>query len=301
MVGVARFSTIAAKLARSKGVSAPKGYRVSPNITLRKPILPTIDNIKVRDDHPLWQFFHNKQFVRSSEDLDVQGRSWTVQDLRKKSFEDLHALWYVCLKELNKIGREAIIYEDIGSAKIQQCMDFEEKLKNSMLAIRQVLTERESALSNAKAEFSVIGEDYLSEFKQNYLSSEDVETDEWFDKIERLQYAIFGINSTYESVKIDVEFLKGIRYIASLYFEKFNTKETGIESLRDIVEVYKVFENGSSAEGFKNAIESIVEYRESDLIIPPSKEILVIQNLVDEKINEANSVAEPESIPSEQH
>lgn len=301
MVGVARFSTIAARLARSKGVSAPKGYRVSPNITLRKPILPTIDNIKVRDDHPLWQFFHNKQFVRSSEDLDVQGRSWTVQDLRKKSFEDLHALWYVCLKELNKIGREAIIYEDIGSAKIQQCMDFEEKLKNSMLAIRQVLTERESALSNAKAEFSVIGEDYLREFKQNYLSSEDVETDEWFDKIERLQYAIFGINSTYESVKIDVEFLKGIRYIASLYFEKFNTKETGIESLRDIVEVYKVFENGSSAEGFKNAIESIVEYRESDLIIPPSKEILVIQNLVDEKINEANSVAEPESIPSEQH
>ncbi|TID30343.1 hypothetical protein CANINC_001045 [Pichia inconspicua] len=301
MVGVARFSTIATRLARSKGVSAPKGYRVSPNITLRKPILPTIDNIKVRDDHPLWQFFHNKQFVRSSEDLDVQGRSWTVQDLRKKSFEDLHALWYVCLKELNKIGREAIIYEDIGSAKIQQCMDFEEKLKNSMLAIRQVLTERESALSNAKAEFSVIGEDYLNEFRQNYLSSEDVETDEWFDKIERLQYAIFGINSTYESVKIDVEFLKGIRYIASLYFEKFNTKETGIESLRDIVEVYKVFENGSSAEGFKNAIESIVEYRESDLIIPPSKEILVIQNLVDEKINEANSVAEPESIPSEQH
>lgn len=300
MVGVARFSTIAARLARSKGVPAPKGYRVSPDIKLRKPILPTIDNIKVRDDHPLWEFFHKKQFVRSSEDLEIQGRSWTVQDLRKKSFEDLHALWYVCLKELNKIGREAIIYEDIGSAKIQQCMELEEKLKNSMLAIRQVLTERESALSNAKAEFSVVGETYLTEFKQNYLNSENVETDEWFDKLERLQYAIFGINSTYESIKIDVEFLKGIRYIASLYFEKFNTPQSGIDSLRDIVEVYKVFENGSTAEGFKSAIESIVEYRESDLVIPPSKEILVIQNLVDEKINEANSIAEPEFAETEQ-
>lgn len=300
MVGVARFSTIAARLARSKGVSAPKGYRVSPDITLRKPILPTIDNIKVREDHPLWEFFHNKQFVRSSEDYDVQGRSWTVQDLRRKSFEDLHALWYVCLKEMNKIGREKVIYEDVGSAKIQQCMEFEDKLKNSMLAIRQVLTERESALSNAKAEFGVIGEAYLNEFKQEYLQSENVETDEWYDKLERLQYAIFGINSTYESVKIDTEFLKGIRYISSLYFEKFNTTESSIESLRDIVEIYKVFENGSTAEGFKTAIESIVEYRESDLIIPASKEILVIQNLVDEKINEANAIAEPEAATIEE-
>lgn len=300
MVGIARFSTISARLARSKGVSAPKGYRVSPNITLRKPILPTIDNLKVRDDHPLWEFFHNKQFVRAAEYLEVQGRSWTVQDLRKKSFEDLHALWYVCLKEMNKIGREKVIYEDIGSAKIQQCMELEDKVKNSMLSIRQVLTERESGLANAKSEFGVVGEEYLNEFKQKYLESENVETDEWFDKLERLQYAIFGINSTYESVTIDVQFLTGIRYVSSLYFEKFNATESGVDSLRDIVEVYKVFENGSTAEGFKTAIESIVEYRESDLVIPPSKEILVIQNLVDEKIQEANSIAEPETAAVEE-
>jgi large subunit ribosomal protein L47 len=295
MVGLARFSTAAARFARAKG------YRVPRDVQLRKPILPTIDNIKVRDDHPLWEFFHNKQFLRSAEDLDIQGRSWTVQDLRKKSFEDLHALWYVCLKEMNKIHREHIIYEDIASSKIQQCMQFEEALKNSMLAIKQVLTEREASLSNAKAEFKIIGEEYLQEFKQSYLNSENVETDEWYDKLERLQYAIFGINSTYESVTINEEFLNGIKYISSLYFEKFSSQlEEGnkIDDLKDIVEVYKIFENGSTLEGFKVAIESILEYRENDLIIPASKEIMVIQNLVDEKINEANQIAEPEAQPS---
>lgn len=290
MVGIARFSTAAARLARTKG------YRVPHNIELRKPILPTIDNIKVREDHPLWEFFHKKEFVRPAEDLDVQGRSWTVQDLRKKSFEDLHALWYVCLKEMNRIQREEIIYEDIGSAKLQQCMQLEEAIKDSMLSIKHVLSEREAGLKNAQAEFDVIGEEYLQEFKQSYLDSEDVETDEWYDKLERLQYAIFGINSTYESVIINEEFLKGIRYIASLYYAKFNEKcDVKIDSLKDIVEVYKIFENGSTLEGFKVACDGILEYRESGLVIPASKEIMVIQNLVDEKINEANQIAEPGS------
>lgn len=296
MVGVARFSTAAVRLARTKG------YRVATDVKLRKPILPTIDNIKVRDDHPLWEFFHNKQFVRSADDLDIQGRAWTVQDLRKKSFEDLHTLWYVCLKEMNKIQREHIIYEDISSSKVQQCIDFNNTIKNSMLAIRQVLTEREAALSNARAEFKVVGEEYLEEFKQSYLNSENVETDEWYDKLERLQYAIFGINSTYESVVINEEFLNGIRYISSLYFEKFSKQLEGenfnLGELKDIVEVYKIFENGSTLEGFKEAVESILEYRENDLVIPGSKEIMVIQNLVDEKINEANQIPEPETQPT---
>lgn len=290
MVGIAYFSTVSVRLARTKG------YRIPQNVKLRKPILPTINNIKVREDHPLWEFFHDKQFVRSNQDLETQGRSWTVQDLRKKSFEDLHALWYVCLKEMNKIKREEIIYEDISSSKIQQCMNLEELINNSMLSIKQVLSEREAALNNAKAEFKIIGDEYLQEFKNSYLNSENVETDEWYDKLERLQYAIFGINSTYESVIINKEFLDGIKYISSLYFEKFHDKcDVKIEKLRDIVEVYKIFENGSTLEGFKVACEGILEYRKNDLIIPASKEIMVIQNLVDEKINEANQIAEPET------
>ena len=34
------------------------------------------------------------------------GRPWNVEELRHKSWEDLHALWWICCKERNRIATQ---------------------------------------------------------------------------------------------------------------------------------------------------------------------------------------------------
>ena len=44
----------------------------------------------------------------------VTGRSWSAEDLRRKSWDDLHKLWYVLLKERNLLLSERDRYKAAG-------------------------------------------------------------------------------------------------------------------------------------------------------------------------------------------
>ncbi|KAL7535359.1 hypothetical protein ACHAXR_006441 [Thalassiosira sp. AJA248-18] len=68
------------------------------------------------------------------------GRSWRAAELRRKSYDDLHKLWYVLYKEKNLLLTESNLARRHGYEMVQP--ERRKKVRKSMGAIKHVLGER---------------------------------------------------------------------------------------------------------------------------------------------------------------
>jgi large subunit ribosomal protein L47 len=86
------------------------------------------------------------------------GRSWTAQELRRKSFDELHALWIICLKERNILAtqRHERKRQQLPQAGAKEAGRRDWTVRRTMAGIKFVLNERyigwSEAVELAKAE-----------------------------------------------------------------------------------------------------------------------------------------------------
>lgn len=74
------------------------------------------------------------------------GKDWKAEDLRKKSWDDLHKLWYVLLKERNMLASEKMRRKAKGEKMPNPTRTT--KVRKSMARIKLVLTERAIAITD---------------------------------------------------------------------------------------------------------------------------------------------------------
>ena len=78
------------------------------------------------------------------------GRAWRAAELRQKSFDDLHTLWFVCLRERDYLLTERLYFRQLGQMAPEGSRLL--KVKRTMGGIRVVLGERARAASLAEAD-----------------------------------------------------------------------------------------------------------------------------------------------------
>ncbi|OAX44292.1 MRP-L47-domain-containing protein [Rhizopogon vinicolor AM-OR11-026] len=128
------------------------GYQPPTRKSRGAPLRPHL-GVEVDPNHGLWAFFRKKEVdgemkYESLEPRDTfqddPARSWKAAELRRKSFKDLHTLWYVLLRERNLLaaqreeGRRLGVTNPeslAGSKKDHQC-------RKSMARIKYVINER---------------------------------------------------------------------------------------------------------------------------------------------------------------
>mmetsp|Transcript_19717 Transcript_19717/g.33936 ORF Transcript_19717/g.33936 Transcript_19717/m.33936 type:complete len:191 (-) Transcript_19717:199-771(-) len=109
-----------------------KTWRYKPNMELIAQIG------KEGTSSPLDQF--RDLVPMEKRDKEPVGRSWSVKELRRKSYEDLHKLWYILYKEKNMLLTESNLARRHGYQMAQS--DRRQKVRKSMGAIKHVLGER---------------------------------------------------------------------------------------------------------------------------------------------------------------
>ncbi|KAI5783879.1 mitochondrial 39-S ribosomal protein L47 (MRP-L47)-domain-containing protein [Peziza echinospora] len=143
---------------KSRGVSAIHRKYPKPPLSISKFPLPepvldskTKSAVQVDQEHGLYGFFMaGKKVLPTPEEDHKHGRAWSVEELRRKNWDDLHKLWWLCVKERNIMKTQYLERQRLepGFGEFE-AGNREKEIKRTMRAIKHTLTERYYAWQEA--------------------------------------------------------------------------------------------------------------------------------------------------------
>ncbi|KAE8146089.1 mitochondrial 39-S ribosomal protein L47 (MRP-L47)-domain-containing protein [Aspergillus avenaceus] len=145
-------------LNKTRGVSAihrtgPKFRLGVSKYPLPKPVSPdTLEKRNPTPDHGLWGFFPKSRHALDDPAAeDEHGRPWSIQELREKSWEDLHALWWVCAKERNRLATSNLERQRLKAGYGEwEVNERDRVVRVTQKSIKHVLRERWYAWEDAQ-------------------------------------------------------------------------------------------------------------------------------------------------------
>ncbi|KAF9791146.1 mitochondrial 39-S ribosomal protein L47 (MRP-L47)-domain-containing protein, partial [Thelephora terrestris] len=123
------------------------------------PLRPHL-GIEVNPNHGLWAFFRKTvgkdgvlsrvALEKKDNTVNYSGRAWSATELRRKSFKDLHTLWYVVLRERNLLETQLLEANRLGA--ILELTPIKQRVfrcRKTMARIKYVINERRVAYEGA--------------------------------------------------------------------------------------------------------------------------------------------------------
>ncbi|KIK52047.1 hypothetical protein GYMLUDRAFT_208245 [Collybiopsis luxurians FD-317 M1] len=146
-------------------ITGPNGANTETNSKVVAPVRLG-NRVPVREDHGLYAFFRKKEpapgqtlvgeaqyeTLGGTPNMEAihSGRSWKASELRLKSFEDLHVLWYILLRERNLLATQQEEVRRLGALRLLQIFNRRTRMcRKSMARIKYVMNERRLAYEGA--------------------------------------------------------------------------------------------------------------------------------------------------------
>lgn len=132
----------------TQGLSTEKDER--KDMFARRRLHPNQVNVKLNSQRGVEQFLD----IGTSAGARRTGRSWRVSELRLKSFDDLHKLWFILLKERNVLLTEKA-WCKTNSRHWTNGESNLFKVKTSMQRVKGVVAERIRAVKSLRVQQSL--------------------------------------------------------------------------------------------------------------------------------------------------